>query len=131
MVVDRDVCEEYTREVEKLAYKLLELVSLSLGLSSDRLHGFFKDQISFLRFNHYPACPFPDLALGVGRHKDGGGLTVLAQDDVGGLEVRRKSDGEWIPVKPVKDAFIINLGDATQVHFDINQLGISYYILVN
>ncbi|KAK2665184.1 hypothetical protein Ddye_003758 [Dipteronia dyeriana] len=111
----RDVCEEYAGEVEKLAFKMLELISLSLGLPGDRLHGYFKEQISFLRVNHYPACPFPELALGVGRHKDGGALTVLAQDEVGGLEVRRKFDGAWIPVKPVPDACIINLGDATQV----------------
>ncbi|KAK1576586.1 hypothetical protein Q3G72_015106 [Acer saccharum] len=54
-------------------------------------------------------------ALGVGRHKDPSALTVLAQDEVGGLEVRRKSNGAWISVKPFPDAFIINLGDATQV----------------
>ncbi|KAL6270291.1 hypothetical protein ACE6H2_027202 [Prunus campanulata] len=41
--------------------------------------------------------PFPS-ALGVGRHKDSGALTVLAQDEVGGLEVKRKRDGEWIQV---------------------------------
>lgn len=107
--------EEYAREVEKLAYKLLELVSLSLGLAGDKFHGCFKDQMSMVRLNHYPPCPFPDLALGVGRHKDGGALTVLAQDDVGGLQVKRKSDGEWIPVKPTPGAFIINVGDIVQV----------------
>ena len=80
-----------------------------------KTHSCFKDQISFLRVNHYPACPFPELALGVGRHKDPSALTVLAQDEVGGLEVKRKSDGAWISVKPVPDAFIVNLGDATQV----------------
>ncbi|KAK0601913.1 hypothetical protein LWI29_028726 [Acer saccharum] len=111
----RDVCEEYAGEVEKLAYKMLELISLSLGLPSDRLHSCFKDQISYLKVNHYPACPFPELALGVSQHKDPSALTILAQDEVGGLEVRRKSDRAWISVKPVPDAFIINLGDATQV----------------
>lgn len=111
----RELCEDYAREVEKLAYKLLELISLSLGLSADRLQGYFKEQTTFLRFNYYPPCPYPELALGVGPHKDGGALTVLAQDDVGGLQIRRKSDGKWIPVKPIQDAYIINIGDATQV----------------
>ncbi|CAD5323496.1 unnamed protein product [Arabidopsis thaliana] len=83
----REVCQEYAREVEKLAFRLLELVSISLGLPGDRLTGFFNEQTSFLRFNHYPPCPNPELALGVGRHKDGGALTVLAQDSVGGLQV--------------------------------------------
>ncbi|CAK7329794.1 unnamed protein product [Dovyalis caffra] len=105
----REVCQEYSREVEKLGYKLLELVSLSLGLPANRLNGYFNDQTSLCRINHYPPCPNPHLALGVGRHKDFSALTVLAQDDVGGLEIRRKSDGEWIPVNPIADAFIINV----------------------
>ncbi|XVE93304.1 hypothetical protein REPUB_Repub01dG0179500 [Reevesia pubescens] len=111
----REACEEYAEELEKLCYKLMELIALSLGLPADRFHGYFKDQTSFNRLIHYPPCPVPDLALGVGRHKDDGALTILAQDDVGGLEVKRKSDGEWIRVKPTPDAFIINVGDIIQV----------------
>lgn len=67
------------------------------------------------RINHYPPCPAPDLALGVGRHKDVGALTILAQDDVGGLEVKRKGDGEWIFVKPTSNSFIVNVGDIMTV----------------
>lgn len=95
----------------------MELIALSLGLPENRFNSFFEDQTTFLRLNHYPPCPSPDLALGVGRHKDSGALTVLAQDDVGGLEVKRKSDGEWVLVKPTPDAFIINVGDIIQVIF--------------
>lgn len=113
----RDACEEYTRETEKLSYKLLELISLSLGLPASRFNNFFKDQTSFLRLNYYPRCPIPHLALGVGHHKDAGALTVLAQDDVGGLEVKRKTDGEWIRVKPTPDAYIVNVGDIIQVNY--------------
>lgn len=113
----REICEEYAGEVEKLAFRLLELISLSLGLPPDRFHSYFKEQqTSFMRLNHYPPCPDPTLALGVGPHKDGGALTVLAQDGVGGLQVRRTSDGQWIPVKPVPDAYIINLGNCMQVN---------------
>lgn len=111
----REQCQEYTKQVEKLAFKLLELISMSLGLPADRLNGYFKDQISFARLNHYPPCPSPHLALGVGRHKDGGALTVLAQDEVGGLEIALRLNGEWIPVKPIPDAFIINIGNCMQV----------------
>ncbi|KAH9695792.1 Fe2OG dioxygenase domain-containing protein [Citrus sinensis] len=83
----REAFEEYAKEVEKLAYKLIELVALSLGLPANRFNGFFKDQTTFARLNHYPPCPAPHLTLGLGRHKDSGALTILAQDDVGGLEV--------------------------------------------
>lgn len=101
--------------MEKLGHRLLELVALSLGLERKRFKGFFKDQTSFIRVNHYPPCPAPDLALGVGRHKDAGALTILAQDNVGGLQVKRKTDGEWILVEPTPNAYIINVGDIIQV----------------
>lgn len=113
----RETCQEYCREVEKLAFKLLELISLSLGLPANRLSDFFKHQTGMLRLNYYPPCPSPELALGVGRHRDGGALTVLAQDDVGGLQIRRQSDGEWIPIKPIPNAYIINIADTLQVTF--------------
>lgn len=94
----------------------MELIALSLGLPRKRFNGYFEDdQTSFVRLNYYPPCPSPDLALGVGRHKDSGALTVLAQDDVGGLEVKRKTDGQWIRVKPTPHAYIINIGDIFQV----------------
>lgn len=111
----REACEEYTQEMMKLSFKLLELIALSLSIPADRLSDCFKDHTSFVRINYYPPCPFPDLALGVGPHKDSGALTVLAQDDVGGLEVKRKTDGAWILVKPIPDAYIINVGDVIQV----------------
>lgn len=102
-------------EVEKLGHKLMELIALSLGLPANRFRGYFKDQTSFIRLNHYPPCSSPHLTLGAGRHKDGGALTVLAQDDVGGLEVKTKRDGEWIRVRPVPNSFVINVGDIIRV----------------
>lgn len=114
--MSREACQEYAEEMVKLAYKLMELVAQSLGLPEDSFHSFFKDQTSFIRLNHYPPCPAPELALGVGRHKDGGALTILAQDDVGGLEVKSKTNGEWFRVKPTPNAYIINVGDIIQVY---------------
>ncbi|KAH6818962.1 2-oxoglutarate and oxygenase superfamily protein [Perilla frutescens var. frutescens] len=111
----REAVEEFVVQVEKVALKLLELVAMSLGLRRDRLNAYFNDQSSRVKLNYYPPCPHPHLALGTGRHKDGGALTILAQDSVGGLEVKRQTDGEWILVKPIHDAYIINVGDMIQV----------------
>ncbi|XP_058730768.1 protein DMR6-LIKE OXYGENASE 1-like [Vicia villosa] len=127
----RAIIEEYIKEVEKLAYKLLELIALSLGLEAKRFEEFFKDQTSFIRFGHYPPCPYPDLALGVGRHKDAGALTILAQDEVGGLEVKRKSDQEWVLVKPTPDAYIINVGDIIQVWSNDAYESVEHRVMVN
>jgi len=116
--MDRDIIVEYVKEMEKLSFTLMELIARSLGLEAKRFEEFFiKDQTSFIRLNHYPPCPSPHLALGVGRHKDAGGLTILAQDEVGGLQVKRKADQEWVRVKPTPDAYIINVGDIIQVGF--------------
>ncbi|XP_027347633.1 protein DMR6-LIKE OXYGENASE 1-like [Abrus precatorius] len=127
----REACQEYAEEVEKLAYKLMELVALSLGLERDRFRGFFRHNTSNIRLNHYPPCPYPHLALGLGHHKDTGVLTVLAQDDVGGLEVKRKSDGEWIRIKPIFNSFIINVGDMIQVWSNDAYESVEHRVMVN
>ncbi|XP_024980540.1 protein DMR6-LIKE OXYGENASE 2-like [Cynara cardunculus var. scolymus] len=128
----RKACEEYVKHVQKLSFKLLELISLSLNLPANRLEPFFsKDQTTFVRLNHYPPCLAPDLALGVGRHKDAGAMTILAQDDVGGLEVKRKTDGEWIFVKPTPNAFIINVGDIIQVWSNDTYESVEHRVRVN
>ncbi|XP_022931615.1 flavonol synthase/flavanone 3-hydroxylase-like [Cucurbita moschata] len=129
----RETCEEYAKELELLAYKLLGLICLSLGLPiADRLKGYFQDeQMSMVRLNRYPPCSSPDLVLGVGRHKDAGALTILAQDGVGGLQVRRKSDGEWIPVKPISNAYIVNIGDIVQVWSNDKYESVEHRVVVN
>lgn len=95
---------------------MVGLIALSSGLEASRFEGFFKNHLSFVRLNHYSPCPSPHLVLGVTRHTDGGALTILAQDDVGGLQVRRKSDGKWVSVKPTLGAFNINIRDVIQVY---------------
>ncbi|XP_028776055.1 flavonol synthase/flavanone 3-hydroxylase [Neltuma alba] len=128
----RETVEQYGREIERVAYKLLELVALSLGLPAQRFHGYFQEkQLSVLRLNYYPPCPFPHLALGVGRHKDSGALTLLAQNDVVGLEVKRKSDGEWIPVKPFPQAIVVNVADLLQVWSNDKYESVEHRAVVN
>ncbi|KAI4376016.1 hypothetical protein MLD38_013816 [Melastoma candidum] len=65
----RDLLEEYAREFENLAFRLLELVYTSLGLPANRLNDYFKEQTSLIRLNYYPPCPQPELTLGVSRHR--------------------------------------------------------------
>jgi len=111
------VINEYGEEVVKLGGRVLELLSINLGLNDDFFLNTFggeNDLGGCLRVNFYPKCPQPDLTLGLSSHSDPGGLTILLPDDyVSGLQVRRGED--WITVKPVPNAFIINIGDQIQV----------------
>ncbi|KAJ9564398.1 hypothetical protein OSB04_000364 [Centaurea solstitialis] len=61
--------------------------------------------------NHYPKCPQPDLTLGLKRHTDPGTITLLLQDQVGGLQATRDGGESWITVQPIEGAFVVNLGD--------------------
>lgn len=69
----------------------------------------------FLYSVRYPPVEPGSPGLGVGAHKDGGGLTLLAQDNTGGLQVQNWS-GEWINVEPKAYALVINVGQVMYVH---------------
>ncbi|XP_057416544.1 jasmonate-induced oxygenase 2-like [Lotus japonicus] len=128
----RVILQEYIQEMENLAFKLMELIALSLGLEPKSFEQFFiKDQTSFIRLNHYPPCPYSHLALGVGRHKDPSALTILGQDEVGGLEVKSKADQQWVRVEPTPDAYIINVGDITQVWSNDAYESVEHRVMVN
>uniref|UniRef100_A0A0C9RTA0 TSA: Wollemia nobilis Ref_Wollemi_Transcript_14009_1340 transcribed RNA sequence n=1 Tax=Wollemia nobilis TaxID=56998 RepID=A0A0C9RTA0_9CONI len=126
----REACEKYAEAVEKLSFRLLGLISQSLGLPGGYFDSKFEEHTSFLRLNHYPRCPVPHLALGVSRHRDIGAVTVLLQDDVEGLQVKKK-DGEWLTVKPVPGAFIINVGDCVQVWSNDKYESVEHRVVVN
>lgn len=91
-------------------------MSANLGLEEDYLQNAFggEDIGACLRVNFYPKCPQPDLTLGLSSHSDPGGMTFLLPDhDVAGLQVRKNEN--WLTVKPIPNAFIVNVGDQIQV----------------
>lgn len=127
----REACEEYTVAVVHLANLLLGLITVSLGLPFNLFHHCFdKENTIRARLNYYPQCPLANMVCGVNRHVDSGALTVLAQDDVGGLQVKRK-DGQWIPVKPCQDAFVVNVGAIFQVWSNDKYCGVEHRVVVN
>eukprot|EP01018_Ginkgo_biloba_P039374 Gb_04376 [translate_table: standard] len=106
----REVVEEYSEELMKLACKLLEIISESLGLEPQAVTKACLDMDQKVVINFYPKCPQPDMTLGLKRHTDPGTITLLLQDQVGGLQATK--DGlNWITVEPVEGAFVVNLGD--------------------
>ena len=114
---------EYFGACERLGARIFEAFCLGLDLEADHLGRYFNPHTSFVRLNYYPladplsgaeAASVTELGeMALGHHTDSGALTILLQDDVGGLQVH---DGDgWIDVPPTEGAFVINIGDMTQV----------------
>ncbi|OMO57211.1 Isopenicillin N synthase, partial [Corchorus capsularis] len=103
------VYQKYCENMRELSLVIFELLAISLGV--DRLHfrKFFEDGNSIMRCNYYPPCNNSGLTLGTGPHCDPTSLTILHQDQVGGLEVF--SNNKWQSVRPRQDALVINIGD--------------------
>ena len=117
----------------ELCGKLMKVLSINLGLGEEQLQNAFGGENigACLRVNFYPKCPQPDLTLGLSSHSDPGGMTLLLPDsNVPGLQVRK--DGNWITVKPVPHAFIVNIGDQIQVTytFSVSLTRLSIYIYI-
>lgn len=112
----REVVEKWLGQCEALGQSLLAGICLALEESPATLNPFFySGHTSFLRYNHYPATRINagTDTLGIHPHTDAGALTVLAQDRVPGLQVRKGAS--WHTVIPATDSFIINIGDMLQV----------------
>lgn len=120
----RSVMESYRDACVRLSLRLLEAFCHGLDLVPDFLNrSFHPDHTGFIRLNYYPTKDplqdrgdvksLGDADLGVHHHTDAGALTVLLQDDVGGLQVYH--DDCWHDIRPVEGAFVINTGDMMQV----------------
>lgn len=101
----------YFEHADRVARHLLSGFALGLGLAPD----FFLRQCSLplsrASFVYYPARQAGQRQrFGVGPHTDFGVLTVLCQDDVGGLQVE-SLDGDWIDAPPIDGTLVVNVGD--------------------
>lgn len=95
-----------------LGFLLFGLLSKALSLEPSRLTDMgCADGLTFVG-HYYPACPQPELTLGASKHTDDGFLTVLLQDQIGGLQVFLEDT--WIDIPPVPGALVINIGDMLQ-----------------
>jgi isopenicillin N synthase-like dioxygenase len=108
----KSVMDDYIAAHQALCERLMGYIALSLGEPETYFEKTLIDPMITLRLLRYP--PHPQQAdqrlFGAGAHTDWGALTTLAQDETGGLQVQMPS-GTWVDAPPIKDSFVVNLGD--------------------
>jgi len=115
----RHTAERYYAALTALGENLMQAVAVVLDLPAD----FFDDKLTdaggqplaMLRMLHYPpqTGAIRKSEIGTGAHTDYGLLTILAQDDNGGLQIKAP-DGGWIDAPPLPETFVVNIGDILQ-----------------
>ncbi|MBI3706583.1 MAG: isopenicillin N synthase family oxygenase [Proteobacteria bacterium] len=107
----RETLIEYFEEVENLARHVLRAFALALDLDETYFLSFYRKPLTQVSLLHYPPHPplAPERQFGIRPHADATAFTMLAQDDVGGLQVQ--SGPGWIAAPPIAGSFVINIGD--------------------
>jgi isopenicillin N synthase-like dioxygenase len=112
--------ESFYKKCSDVHTNILCALEVGLKLHPDTLKERCNDNCCELRLNHYPACKADELKGGVANrisaHTDFGTITLLFQDEVGGLEIEdQKNLGVYLPVKRERPTeMIVNVGDCLQ-----------------
>ncbi|MEH2435842.1 MAG: 2OG-Fe(II) oxygenase family protein [Nostoc sp.] len=114
MEIDASILAFYDSCTE-LANTVLQAYALALELPEDFFITRHNQQNHTLRSLHYPPLQTPPKPgqVRAGEHSDYGSITLLFQDDVGGLEVQTAS-GEWIAAPAIPNSVVVNTGDLMQ-----------------
>jgi isopenicillin N synthase-like dioxygenase len=104
----RAAVETYMRQTTRAAHAVMQGISLALGLDAGHFaEAYLQRPTVLFRIFRYP--PGADEGWGVGEHTDYGLLTLLAQDECGGLQVR--GEAGWIDAPPLSGTLVCNVGD--------------------
>ncbi|XP_044960082.1 1-aminocyclopropane-1-carboxylate oxidase homolog 1-like isoform X2 [Hordeum vulgare subsp. vulgare] len=111
----RDALVRYQLLMTELGKKMAGLLSEALGVGAERLERAMRVEGLLMACHYYPPCPEPARVVGSLGHTDPSLFTVLAQDGVGGLQVRLH-DGRWADVLPVPGSLLLNIGDVLKAY---------------
>uniref|UniRef100_A0A7N0T0J6 Fe2OG dioxygenase domain-containing protein n=1 Tax=Kalanchoe fedtschenkoi TaxID=63787 RepID=A0A7N0T0J6_KALFE len=103
----------YATAVQALQVRIMHIILESLGLDPNRLDSELEHGSQVMAVNCYPACPQPELALGMPPHSDYGSLTILLQSNPG-LQIIDQ-ENNWVSVPLNNGALIVHLGDQMEV----------------
>ncbi|XP_024359558.1 gibberellin 20 oxidase 1-A [Physcomitrium patens] len=120
---------EYYEKVHQLSGSLIRIIVQGLEVDPVHFEKYWKNTSGLLLWNFYPACPEPQKAIGINAHTDFNLLTVLHENNVGGLQIEK--DGEWVAVRPRPGALAVNIGDTLQVLTNAKYRSVPHRAVVN
>ena len=97
---------------------ITELLSEVRGLEPGYLKSLNCSNAQYMVSHYYAPCPEPELTIGSTKHTDQSFLTMLLQDDIGGLQVL--NENKWVNVDPIHGALVVNIADTHQVCWERN-----------
>jgi isopenicillin N synthase-like dioxygenase len=111
----REPVLKWIADVTAVGIKVLQAFSEALGQKPDVFEPIYRNGPNqLLKIVRYPGRDQTDSDQGVGAHKDGGFVTILLQDVVGGLQVD-DGEGGWIDAPPVRGTFVVNIGELLEL----------------
>ena len=107
-----NLIDNYLKDMGALALDLMAGFALSLGLPRSYFLDRFQEPTTLFRIFNYPKHIWSeeDEQWGVREHTDMGFLTILKQDNSGGLQAQKR-DKTWVDIPPKEGTFVINIGD--------------------
>jgi isopenicillin N synthase-like dioxygenase len=111
----KETSEAYFAAATSLGMRLLRPIARSVGMPEDYFYQFARKPMVQMRLFHYPPQPpVTDAQFGVAPHTDYGLVTLLLQDAIGGLELRKRESDEWLAAPYVPGTLVVNIGDLFQ-----------------
>ncbi|XP_023754270.1 gibberellin 20-oxidase-like protein [Lactuca sativa] len=115
-----EILEEYGKRMSELSNKIMKIALMILGEGFDTrfYNSDFKKCHGYLRINRYSPPMKSEgketTELGLGMHTDMSCITIVYQDDSGGLQVKSKEDGRWMDIAQSEGTLVVNIGDLLQ-----------------
>ncbi|MSP82114.1 MAG: isopenicillin N synthase family oxygenase [Alphaproteobacteria bacterium] len=109
----RTALSEYYAAIGDCGSELLRVVALALDLDEEFFTPRYRKRLQRTQIIYYPPQPADAEAdqFGVAPHTDFGCITLLWQDDSGGLQVRDRGAKAWIEANPIPGTLVVNIGD--------------------
>ncbi|KAI8532344.1 hypothetical protein RHMOL_Rhmol11G0207300 [Rhododendron molle] len=126
-----EVAREYCKSTREVTTELLKGISKGLGLEECYIEKETNFDTGFQLFaaNLYPPCPQPELAIGIPAHTDHSLLTLLIENEIGGLQIQH--NGEWFNVNSIPNSFVVNTGDHLEILSNGRYKSVSHRAVVN